>query len=215
MHVRHRRSHVAPPGTILYTAAMEAASEDITLLLRDWREGAAGAEAALVNRIYPVLRQLAASRLRRSETMTWQPTDLVGEAYAKLFGQQADFQNRQHFFAIAARVMRRVVADHYRERHAQKRGDGVHVTSLLDGDRDAGGAGRDQADLVELDRLLDDLDAIDARGAEIVQLRYFAGLTVPEVATVLGISERTVKRSWHFARAWLHERLDEPARGGR
>ena len=186
---------------------MDAAGEDITLLLRDWREGAAGAEAALVNRIYPVLRQLAARRLQRSEPMTWQPTDLVGEAYAKLFGQQADFQNRQHFFAIAARVMRRVVADHYRERHAQKRGDGVHVTGLFDVDPNAVGASHDQADLVELDRVLNDLDTIDARGAEIVQLRYFAGLTVPEVASVLGISERTVKRSWQFARAWLHDRL--------
>jgi RNA polymerase sigma factor (TIGR02999 family) len=192
--------------------AMHAADDDITLLLRDWRNGTEGAEGALIKRIYPLLRKLAASRLRRSETMTWQPTDLIGEAYAKLFGQQqTDFQNRGHFLAIAARVMRRVVADHYRERHAQKRGEGVQLVSLGDPDLDAIGAAYIQTDLVEMDRLLNELAAIDARCAQIVELRYFAGLTVPEVAIALDLSERTVKRSWQFARAWLHERLEPSA----
>lgn len=191
---------------------MHAADDDITLLLRDWRSGTQGAEAALVKRIYPLLRKLAASRLRRSETMTWQPTDLIGEVYGKLFGQQqTDFQNRGHFLAIAARVMRRVVADHFRERHAQKRGEGVQLVSLCDPDLDVVGAAHIQTDLVEMDRLLNELAAIDARCAQIVELRYFAGLTVPEVATALDLSERTVKRAWQFARAWLHERLEPSA----
>ncbi len=193
---------------------MNAADENITLLLQEWRNGTQGAEAALVNRIYPLLRKLAARRLQRSETMTWQPTDLVGEAYSKLFDQQTDFQNRGHFFAIAARVMRRVVADHYRERHAWKRGEGVTFTSLSDAEVQGVEVARIETDLVEMDRLLDDLATIDKRSAEIVEMRYFAGLTVPEVAMVTGLSERTVKRSWQFARAWLHQRLDMPAPPG-
>ena len=191
---------------------MNAVDENITQLLQEWRDGKQGAEAALVNRIYPLLRKLAARRLQRSEPMTWQPTDLVGEAYSKLFEQQqAHFQNRGHFFAIAARVMRRVVADHYRERHAQKRGEGVTFASLSDPDAQGLEVAQIETDLVEMDRLLDDLAVIDKRSAEIVEMRYFAGLTVPEVATVTGLSERTVKRSWQFARAWLHQRLDAPA----
>lgn len=187
---------------------MTEPDSDITLLLRDWRAGKAGAEAALVNRIYPVLRALAARRLQRSETLSWQPTDLVGEAYARLFEvQKANFQNRGHFFAIAARVMRRVVADHYRERHARKRGDGVPLASLSDPNLHGIEVAQVQADLIEFDRLLDELAAIDARAAGIVEMRYFAGLTVTEVAEATGLSERTVKRSWQFARAWLHDRI--------
>jgi RNA polymerase sigma factor (TIGR02999 family) len=193
---------------------MNAAEQDITGLLRDWREGKKGAEAALVNRIYPVLRKLAAHRLQRSETMTWQPTELVSEAYSRLFDQQADFQNRGHFFAIAARVMRRVVADHYRERHAQKRGSGVAPASLSDPDVHGSEVAQIQVDLVEVGRLLDELATIDGRSAEIVEMRYFAGLTIPEVAGATGLSERTVKRSWQFARAWLHNRLDAHAAPG-
>lgn len=185
---------------------------DITVLLQDWRNGSKDAEAALVRRVYPLLRRLAAHRLRRSGTMSWQPTDLVGEAYSKLFeGQQANFQNRGHFLAIAARVMRRVVADHFRERHAHKRGGELQIVSLDQVDGDGVPAAGGLTDLMELDRALDALAEVDARGAEIVELRYFGGLTVPEVADVLEMSERTVKRSWQFARAWLHERLDPPA----
>jgi RNA polymerase sigma factor (TIGR02999 family) len=193
---------------------MNAAEPDITGLLREWRDGKLGAEAALVNRIYPLLRKLAAHRLQRSETMTWQPTELVSEAYSRLFDQHADFRNRGHFFAIAARVMRRVVADHYRERHAQKRGNGVAPASLSDPGIHGVEVEQIHADLVEVDRLLDELATIDQRSAQIVEMRYFAGLTIPEVADATGLSERTVKRSWQFARAWLHQRLDSRAAPG-
>jgi RNA polymerase sigma factor (TIGR02999 family) len=187
---------------------------DITDLLQRWRGGGGkDDELALFTRLYPLLRQLAAHRLRRSAPMTWQPTDLIGEAYARLFpGQRADFRNRQHFIAIAARVMRRVVADHFRERGADKRGGAQAPLSLdqLGAEADVADVER-LADLVEVDRLLDELSTVDARAAEIVELRYFAGLTVPEVGDVLDLSERTVKRSWQFARAWLHARLEPVA----
>lgn len=188
---------------------------DITELLHGWRNGCKEDETALFTRIYPLLRQLAAQRLRRSGQITWQPTDLVGEAYARLFpGQRADFRNRQHFLAIAARVMRRVVADHFRERGAEKRGGLNAPVSLeqLGSESEAAEAPR-IADLVEIDRLLDELAKIDGRAVEIVELRYFAGLSVPEVGAALDLSERTVKRSWQFARAWLHERLEPSASG--
>jgi RNA polymerase sigma factor (TIGR02999 family) len=182
---------------------------DITALLQAWRDGNKAAEAALANQIYPVLRRLAASRLRQSQPMTWQPTDLVGEAYESLFGnQRAQFQNRGHFLAIAARVMRRLIADHFRERYALKRGGDITLASLDELGIEQIGPARSYTELVEMDRVLQELAAIDPRGAEIVELRYFAGLSVPEAADALGLSERTVKRSWQFARAWLHERLD-------
>jgi RNA polymerase sigma factor (TIGR02999 family) len=193
---------------------MSDADNDITVLLQNWQRGDSGAEAALVSRVYPLLRRLALQRLRRSETMTWQPTDLVGEIYVKLFeGQQTDFRNRGHFLAIAARVMRRVVADHFRERHAQKRGGGAYTVSLDDVDSDALASESIHFDLVEMDGLLDELAGIDARCADVVELRYFGGLTVQEAGVALGLSERTVKRSWQFARAWLHTRLDQAAAG--
>ncbi len=182
---------------------------DITALLQAWRDGSKAAETALANQIYPVLRRLAASRLRQSQPMTWQPTDLVGEAYESLFGnQRAQFQNRGHFLAIAARVMRRLIADHFRERYALKRGGDITLASLDELGIEQIGPARSYTELVEMDRVLQELAAIDPRGAEIVELRYFAGLSVPEAADALGLSERTVKRSWQFARAWLHERLD-------
>lgn len=187
---------------------------EITDLLQRWREGGKAAEDALVERIYPLLRRLAAARLRGRGPITWQPTDLVGEAYAKLFvDQRAHYQDRHHFLAIAARVMRRVLADHYRERHAQKRGGELDTISLDDADArvDAPAAAPLLVDLIEVDRLLDELAGIDPRGAQIVEMRYFGGLSVPEVGAAMDLSERTVKRSWQFARAWLHQRLEPGA----
>lgn len=185
---------------------------DITRLLHEWRNGDRSAEDVLFARIYPLLRRLAARRLGSSGTMTWQPTDLVGEAYAKLFAEQrSGYADRRHFLAIAARVMRRVVADHFRERGAHKRGGGLETVSL----DDLGGANDPAApplmvDLIEVDRMLDELAGIDERCARVVELRYFGGLSVPEVGEVMDLSERTVKRSWQFARAWLHQRLEPP-----
>lgn len=181
---------------------------DITRLLQRWQGGEANAESAVMSAIYPLLRRLARSRLRRSGTMTWEPTELIHEAYEKLLHQQrVDFQNRSHFMAIAAQVMRRVVADHYRLRHAQKRGGELSMISLDDAHSEHGPHESVRVDLMDIDRLLNELGAIDARAAEIVELRYFAGMSVEEASDVLNLSERTVKRSWQFARAWLHAQL--------
>lgn len=186
---------------------------DITLLLERWRDGDDEAEAELFRRIYPLLRRLALARLRRSGPLPWQPTDLVGEAYLKLFEQNTDFRNRSHFLAIAARVMRRLVADQFREQLAVKRGGDVEMVSLDDTDSAGLTHARSFGDLVGLDHLLDELATIDARGAKVLELRYFAGMTVEETSAALDLSERTVKRSWQFARAWLHHRLENGATG--
>lgn len=183
---------------------------DITGLLQRWQQGEKDAESAVMAAIYPLLRRLASSRLRRSGTMTWQPTELIHEAYEKLLlKQRVDFQNRSHFMAIAARVMRRVVADHYRLRHAQKRGGEASMISLDDVLSEHAPHASTRVDLMDIDRLLNELGVIDARAAEIVELRYFAGMSVEEASDVLQLSERTVKRSWQFARAWLHGQLTQ------
>ena len=186
---------------------MDAPAPEITLLLQRWQSGDKSAEAALMQAIYPLLHRLAAHRLRRDGAITWQATELVNEAYVKLLDQRrASFNDRTHFFAIAAHVMRRIVVDHFRERGAQKRGGDVALVSFDDIDTAAQPLG-ETIDLVELDRLLTALERIDPRCAQVVELRYFAGLSVPETALALGQSERTIKRSWQFARTWLHTQL--------
>lgn len=185
---------------------------DITLLLKRWQHGDTDAEADLMACLYPLLHRLAVQRLRRSGAMTWQPTELVNEIYVKLFEEQrVSYANRTHFLAIAARVMRRVVADHFRERAASKRGGDVAIVSL----DEAGDAAMATTtiDFVDLNRLLDELEQIDLRSAEVIELRYFAGLSVPETSVAMNLSERTVKRTWQFARAWLHNRLAESGAG--
>jgi RNA polymerase sigma factor (TIGR02999 family) len=190
---------------------MDAAGPDITLMLQRWQGGDKEAETALLQAIYPLLHAIAARRLRGGGTITWQATELVNEAYLKLLDQRrARFNDRGHFFAIAARVMRRVVVDHYRGREAQKRGGDVAVVSLHELESSAEPAASN-LDLLELDRLLLELETIDARCAQVVELRYFAGLSVEETAQALDQSERTVKRDWQFARTWLQAQLDGAA----
>lgn len=135
-----------------------------------------------------------------------QPTALVNEAYLRLVGHGGGWQNRAHFFAVAAQVMRHILVDRARRRRAGKRGgDLVRIT--LD-DATAGAAFRGaELDLIELDQALRELAALDAGQARLVELRFFGGLTAAEAADVMGVSESTVTREWRLARAWLHRRL--------
>lgn len=152
--------------------------------------------------VYQELRRLAGRYLaHETPGQTLQPTALVHEAYLRLARQRrAPWQDRAHFFRVAAKMMRRVLVDHYRGRHAQKRGDGVARITLVD---DLASAGPQSVDLLELDAALERLAALDPQQATIVELRFFAGLTVEETAAALGISTPTVKRHWALARAWL------------
>jgi RNA polymerase sigma-70 factor, ECF subfamily len=177
---------------------------DVTELLLAWRKGDAAAEAKLVPLVYAELRRRAAAYLRgeRAEH-TLVATALVHEAYLRLVGQRAGFDNRAHFFAMAAQMMRRVLVDHARARAAAKRPQ----PELQIGLDDVAVAAPSGLGLIELDEALAALAARDARQARIVELRYFGGLTAEEVAESLGISLTTVKREWTVARAWLYAHL--------
>jgi RNA polymerase sigma factor (TIGR02999 family) len=154
--------------------------------------------------VYGELRRLAASYLRRERPdHTLQPTALVNEAYLRLVDQRSvSWANRAHFFGIAAQLMRRILVDHARRRQAAKRAAVYRVTAT------AGSPSGDRApELLALDGALSDLEKLDARQARIVELRFFAGLTVEETAEVTGVSPATVKREWRTARAWLRREI--------
>ncbi len=194
------------------------AGHAVTELLRAWGAGDAQASEALVPLIYAELRRQARLALRREgEGHTLQPTALVHEAWLRLGGQHdGRWESRTQFFAIAAQMMRRVLVDHARTRRALKRGGrGVQV-SLGDADHGvaasvAGAAGDtplDALDLLALNDALARLAVLDPQKARLVDLRYFAGLSIPEAAAVLGVSQATVGREWAVARMWLRRELD-------
>jgi len=179
---------------------------DITRLLHDLRQGRLEAEADLIRAVYPELRRIAAHCLRTERPdHTLQATALVHEAYLQLVGQfDKDWDSRAHFFAVAAQLMRRILVDHARNRKAQKRGGGNHRVEL----EDAMIISDDRLDeVIAIDAALEKLALLDPRQSKIVVLRFFGGLTEKEVATVLGVSPRTVKRDWNVARAWLSGEL--------
>lgn len=177
---------------------------EVTQLLQRVRGGEPEAFNRLFPMVYGELRQ-AAARLLRNERPghTLHPTDLVHEAYLKLAGRvEADWQNRAHFFGIAARAMRQILVDHARRRNAAKRGGGdPQVLDLPTG------FGLPFDELLALDDALDRLDRESSRLRQVVEYRFFGGLTEEEVATLLGVTTRTAQRDWVKARAWLHKEL--------
>jgi RNA polymerase sigma-70 factor (ECF subfamily) len=199
---------------------MSDARTDITLLLHTAASGGRDELNALMAAIYDDMRRLAAAHMGAERPdHTLQPTALVHEAYVRLIDQRnTDWRNRLHFFAVASRIIRRILIDHARARDADKRG-GDRTRVSLD-DHDIAGPARD-VDLLTLDSALQELAEIDPRQARIVELRYFSGCTVEEVAEVLGVGKRTVDREWRAAKAWLLLRLEDngagaggPAEGG-
>ncbi len=187
---------------------------ELTHLLKAWQHGEDGAATALVPRVYAELRTIAAARLRRERgDHTLQPTALVHEAWLRLMRQQgADWQNRAQFFAIAAQMMRRILVDHARRRQAAKRGDGARAVDVHElADSLASPLPDDR--LLALNDALDRLVVLDARQARVVELRFFAGLSVEETADLLDLSSTTVKREWATARAWLFREIQlDPGR---
>lgn len=180
----------------------------ITRLLQEWRGGRPEALEQLMPLVYRELHGLAARYLaheRRSHTL--QPTALVHEAYLKLARTATvDWQGRAHFYAIAARVMRRILVDHARDGSRQKRGGGQTLL-VLDGLDAPAPAPLDATDTLAVDVALTRLEAMDQQQAQVVELRFFGGLTIEETAEVMGISTGTVKRDWVVARAWLYREL--------
>jgi RNA polymerase sigma factor (TIGR02999 family) len=184
---------------------------DISQLLARWKGGDRAAEAALFDAVYPLLRQVAARSLRSSSPITLQATELVSEAYMRLLPQQRlDWQNRAHFCAIAAHTMRKVISNHIRDRHAQKRGgvDAQHVpldaAELHPGDDD-----RRLMQWLSLDEALEALEEINPQAARAVELRLIAGFDAAQTAETLGVSLATEGRLSRFARAFLEAKLGE------
>jgi RNA polymerase sigma-70 factor (ECF subfamily) len=181
---------------------MNSTSTDVTLLLHGVARGDQDALARLMPLVYGQLRKLAAHCMpsERSDH-TLQPTALVHEAYMVLVKQRVGWQNKAHFFAVAARLMRRILIDHARGHLRDKRGGGERPVPL---DEALVFAPEQSSELVKLDQSLERLAKLDPRQSKIVELRFFGGLTVEQTAAVLGISEKTVKRDWSMAKAWLH-----------
>ena len=177
--------------------------QDVTRLLVRLTEGDRGVLDELLPVVYGELRKLASSYLRRERVgHTLQPTALVHEAYMRLVDQtQVQWQNRAHFFGVAAQMMRRILVDHARAHEAEKRGGEFQKLSL---DENIDVSGERDVNLVALDDALNLLAEIDPQKMKIVELRFFGGLSVEETAEVLGVSAPTVKRQWRMAKAWLY-----------
>ncbi len=183
--------------------------DEVTLLLQAWSAGDRGAGDRLFGIIYGELRRLARGQIHRSNVpITIQATDVIHEAYLRLAKQDAtDWKNRAHFYAIAATVIRRVLLDYARHRLADRRDRRQELP--LEAAQNQETMTLERADeLIQLDTALEQLREQDTRRARVVELRYFAGLEIAEIAEVLQVSQPTVKRDWAFSRAWLRTRLE-------
>jgi RNA polymerase sigma factor (TIGR02999 family) len=191
---------------------------DVTELLRQWRDGRAEALDRLMPLVYDELHVMASKHMQREWRLSiHQTTALVSEAYLKLVGQRAvEWQNRAHFFAIAAQMMRRILVDQARRELRPKHGAGIAEGTMAAAEQAAAeSSGLDRVDALDLDRALGKLEQFDPDQAKVVELRFFGGLTVEETAAVMGCSPATVKREWVLAKGWLYRELTravEPAR---
>lgn len=194
---------------------LKPSSSDVTVLLRAWADGDRSAEAEVLPLIYDELRKIARTGLNGdASSITMQATDIVSEAYLRLSQQRStDWQDRRHFFAVTATVVRRILLDSARRRLAGKRDKRREVMSL---DTESDGPMPSQAmtvaraaELLDLDSALEALSVVYPRQARLVELRYFSGLSVEESADYLSVSTATAKRDWLLAKAWLHRRLSD------
>ncbi len=186
------------------------ASTEVTMLLGRWRGGDRQALDLLIPLVYEELKRIAQHYLRSERPgHTLQSTALVHEAYVRLINQDLpQWQNRAHFFAVAAQLMRQILVDHARAYRADKRGGGVCKLALEDAHEDAQPM---EVDIVALDDALKTLSTMDPQQGKVVELKFFAGLSNEDTAEALGISSSTVKRDWTTARAWLYRELDRSA----
>jgi len=194
---------------LLITKKMEQRPQQITQLLKEWSDGNGASLDELMPLVYEELRRQAARYLRRERANhTLQTTALIHEAYLKLVDQRkVKWQNRAHFFAIAAQAMRRILVDYARERKREKRGGAAENLPIDEAFQVA--SKEKNIDLVALDEALTRLAEFDERQARIVELKYFSGLDIDETAEVLGISNATVRRDWNIAKAWLKQEISK------
>ena len=193
-------------------------AHDVTELLLSWGQGDAAALNRLVPLLYDDLRRVARGHLRRERPgHSLQATALVHEVFLRLVDvDRMTLKSRTHFFALSARLMRQILVDHARRRRASKRGGSATVISLNEAAGAAAPTSTSSVDVLALDEALDALSSLDVRQCRVVELRFFAGLNIPEAADALGVSTATVEREWAMAQAWLHQRLStaqEPSGG--
>ena len=191
---------------------MAEAPGNVTQLLADWRNGDSNALQQLIPLVYGDLHGIANRYLRGERpSHTLQATALVHEAYLRLMGEhQIDWKNRAHFLGVSAGIIRNILVDHARARAAAKRGGDATRLSLDESLAFAGGA---QPDLLAVNDALDELARLDPQQSRVVELRFFAGLTIAETAEVMGISVSTVKRDWILAKAWIYRSLTSSGAG--
>ena len=180
---------------------------EVTRLLIDWGKGDQAALDELIPLVYDELRRLAGRYMRReSQGNTLQTSALVNEAYLRLIDQKSvEWQNRAHFFGVAAQLMRRILVDHARSRSRAKRGGGAQMVSLVE----PAAVSKEAAEVIALNTALDDLAEFDPRKSRIVEMKFFGGLTTEEVAEVLKVTPRTVEREWRKAKAWLNRAISK------
>lgn len=197
----------ASPGAPGALPVEESSSTPVTQLLGRWRSGDREALDSLIPLVYDELRGIAQYYLRNERPEhTLQSTALVHEAYVRMIKQDLpQWQNRAHFFAVAAQIMRQILVDHARAYRAGKRGGGICNVALDDAEESAQ---KVDVDILALDEALKTLSTMDAQQSKIVELKFFGGLSIEDTAEVLGVSSSTVKRDWITARAWLHRELD-------
>jgi RNA polymerase sigma factor (TIGR02999 family) len=185
---------------------MEAVQGEITLLLAKWRDGEPSAFERLMPLVYPHLREVAAAYIRRERNPgELQATALVDEVCLRLIGQRkADWTDRTHFYTFAAKVMRMILTDHARSNYAQKRGGDIRLVPL---NKEIPWIKIGSESLIDLNRALDELSAIDPYKSQLIELRYFLGCTAEETAELLQVSKATVDRDLKFIRSWLYRRL--------
>jgi RNA polymerase sigma factor (TIGR02999 family) len=178
---------------------------DVTVLLKQWGDGRSEVVEQLFGLVYDELRRLARSHMsRESSHHTWQPTELVHEAFGRLVAQKVSWQNRRHFYGIAAKCMRRLLVDYARKKRAAKRPTSASAVPLED---DVASISDTTERILVVDQALERLAAVNPRQAQIVELKYFAGLGIEEIAEVAGVSPATVKRDWEEAKRMLFEAL--------
>jgi RNA polymerase sigma factor (TIGR02999 family) len=197
-----RRVIAKSSSAVLSVCQMDSKGQDVTQLLNDLTQGKAASQEQLIPVIYGELRRIAAAHLRRERSdHTLQATALVNEAFLRLVqGENCTWENRNHFFAIASTMMRRVLVDYARKRNRAKRGGGEEARPF---DDEIYFSDRKTMEILELDEALNHLSQLEPRQTRVIELRFFGGLTIDQAADVLGVSPKTVKNDWNVARAWL------------
>jgi len=192
--------------SLIITAQVPENLQEISVILKDWSEGNRASADRLLSLVYDELRKIAGQYLKKEKSdHTLQPTALVHEAYMKLIDiSDISWNDRAHFFAVSANIMRHILVDHARAKLAEKRGGDAQRISLEDADSLSS---EPDIDLLAVDEALNELAKFDEQQSRIVELRFFGGLTIEETAHVAGISPATVKREWAMAKAWLHRKL--------